>query len=643
MSASWQRVLGLMIASASLVAGCSSAKKIDTGGACVLNSDCNQGLVCTWGKCHVACHTSADCQPGQSCITASAQSTVCESPTACIYNSDCPTGLMCATDQQCRQQCQKDVDCTSGQICTSTQTCAEPNQVDSNKNLITDGGVSGSGGASGAGGTGEAGGDAGAPDTSGAQPDAPFGGLDSGVDLVTAASDVGASEVDAAPAPIDAPEAAANLVASPETLALGTVARGQSSKEGHIIISNQGQQSSGVITFHTDNTEFVIQDPASGDCISGTTVLSAGANCTVWVTLTPVATGARTGMFTFQATPGGSGTVNLQGTGSCATDTLPDAQGQCVPMAGVVWQQRGTQDVWYGVASSADGSKLIAAATGAMYGGKLYISGDSGATWTLTGTSVGVQDWWSVASSADGRTLVAVSGVVFTSGDFGATWTQTTAPSQFWWSVASSADGTKLVAAANGGGVIGGGVGDAYIYTSGDSGATWTETGSLQAWRSVASSYDGTKLVAVADDQVHGGYIFTSGDSGATWTQATAPQKAWRSVASSYDGTKLVAVAYGSNAYTSGDSGTTWTEQIGSVQSWQSVASSSDGTKLVAVAGGLGMGNSGYIYTSIDSGATWKQRGFSQNWTSVASSADGTKLVAVVDDGYIYTSAGPVP
>ena len=559
MSASWQRVLGLMMVSASLVVGCSSAKKIDAGGACVLNSDCNQGLVCTWGKCHVACHTSADCQPGQSCITASAQSTVCESPTACIYNSDCPTGLMCAIDQQCRQQCQKDVDCTSGQICTSTQTCAEPNQVDSNKNLITDGGVSGSGGASGAGGTGEAGGDAGAPDTSGAQPDAPFGGLDSGVDLVTAASDVGASEVDAAPAPIDAPEAAANLVASPETLALGTVARGQSSKEGHIIISNQGQQSSGVITFHTDNTEFVIQDPASGDCISGTTVLSAGANCTVWVTLTPVATGARTGMFTFQATPGGSGTVNLQGTGSCATDTLPDAQGQCVPMAGVVWQQRGTQDVWYGVASSADGSKLIAAATGAMYGGKLYISGDSGATWTLTGTSVGVQDWWSVASSADG---------------------------------------TKLVAAANGGGVIGGGVGDAYIYTSGDSGATWTETGSLQAWRSVASSYDGTKLVAVA---------------------------------------------YGSNAYTSGDSGTTWTEQIGSVQSWQSVASSSDGTKLVAVAGGLGMGNSGYIYTSIDSGATWKQRGFSQNWTSVASSADGTKLVAVVDDGYIYTSAGPVP
>jgi hypothetical protein len=96
MSLSWFRLLGLIVVSASLAAGCGGAKKIDVGGACILNSDCNQALVCTWGKCHVACHTSADCQPGQSCIIASAQSTVCESPTGCIYNSDCPTGSLFA-------------------------------------------------------------------------------------------------------------------------------------------------------------------------------------------------------------------------------------------------------------------------------------------------------------------------------------------------------------------------------------------------------------------------------------------------------------------------------------------------------------------------------------------------------------------
>ena len=73
MLASWLRLLGLMIVSAWLAAGCSGPSKIDVGGTCVMNSDCNQGLVCTWGKCHTACHTSADCPVGESCITASDQ------------------------------------------------------------------------------------------------------------------------------------------------------------------------------------------------------------------------------------------------------------------------------------------------------------------------------------------------------------------------------------------------------------------------------------------------------------------------------------------------------------------------------------------------------------------------------------------
>jgi hypothetical protein len=70
----------------------------------------------------------------------------------------------------------------------------------------------------------------------------------------------------------------------------------------------------------------------------------------------------------------------------------------------------------------------------------------------------------------------------------------------------SSSDGTKLVAVAGGFGSAG------YIYTSADSGATWTQKGTKQNWMSVASSSDGTKLVAVDASLFvdQGGYIYTS-------------------------------------------------------------------------------------------------------------------------------------
>ena len=45
----------------------------------------------------------------------------------------------------------------------------------------------------------------------------------------------------------------------------------------------------------------------------------------------------------------------------------------------------------------------------AACGGYLYTSGDSGATWMQTGTSLGAQNWASVASSSNGTKLVAVA------------------------------------------------------------------------------------------------------------------------------------------------------------------------------------------------------------------------------------------
>ena len=263
---------------------------------------------------------------------------------------------------------------------------------------------------------------------------------------------------------------------------------------------------------------------------------------------------------------------------------------------------------------------------------KTFITGSTagGGTWVWTEQDAPNREWYGVASSADGTKLVAVveDGYIFTSTDSGENWTaRKDDDERRWKGVASSSDGTKLVA-------VNGGSHHGKIYTSTDSGENWTARYENEEWRAVASSSDGTKLVAVVND----GYIYTSSDSGENWKARKADkERNWQGVASSSDGTKLVAVEWDGYIYTSSDSGVTWKAR-GENKHWRGVASSADGTKLVAVADG------DYIYTSADSGVAWTNRGVEKVWVAVASSSDGTKLVAVTyadyeegDDNYIYT------
>jgi len=281
---------------------------------------------------------------------------------------------------------------------------------------------------------------------------------------------------------------------------------------------------------------------------------------------------------------------------------------------GVSWTPHGPSAGWDSIASSADGTKLIAGVSG----GQIYTSADSGTTWTPHGPSA---NWGGVASSADGTKLVAgvIGGQIYTSTDSGATWT-THGASSNWLAIASSADGIKLVAGINGG----------QIYTSTDSGTTWTPHGPSTNWLAATSSSDGTKLAA----SVHNGQIYTSADSGVTWTPHGSSAD-WRNngIASSADGTKLVAGVWGGQIYTSIDSGATWTPH-GPSANWHSASSSADGNKLLAADDG------GQIYTSTDSGNTWSQpQGSSKYWYASACSADGTKLVVVdTSPGQVYTS-----
>ena len=302
------------------------------------------------------------------------------------------------------------------------------------------------------------------------------------------------------------------------------------------------------------------------------------------------------------------------------------------------------------VASSADGSKLVAA------GNLIYTSTNSGATWTTSAAPNAV--WSSVASSADGSHLIAAAfdfgsgsflGLVYTSTNSGASWTPTGLPNAFWQAVASSADGNKLVAAN-----------DSQIYTSTNGGATWTLTSAPgQAWSALASSADGNKLVAAAIYGFlgAGGQIYTSTNAGVTWTATSAPNWEWSSVASAADGTRLVAAANKDRnsgqpgwLYISLDSGANW--QVSNVRApayWSSVASSADGSHLVAVARSDTNFNSSPIYFSLNGGGTWTYTSVpDQYWSGVASSADGCNLLALGNSGspanqsslYTFTCSG---
>jgi prepilin-type N-terminal cleavage/methylation domain-containing protein len=320
----------------------------------------------------------------------------------------------------------------------------------------------------------------------------------------------------------------------------------------------------------------------------------------------------------------GSAAIKESVAGKCSV-LVASASAQAASLGTLTWTQRASSGAreWWDIASSSDGSKLVASVGNSGY---IYTSTDYGTTWTQR-TSAGQRYWEDVASSSDGTKLIAIdSGAyLYYSNDSGSSWTENTAyGTSNWWTISTSSNGLKALAGAY-----------ARPFVSSDAGITWampTFSGGSPLAISSTISDDGTKMVIGQDN----GYLFTSTDSGVTWTQRSAPgSRIWRSVASSSDGSKVVA---SSNAYifTSADYGATWTQQTGAGMSpwWYGVAMSSDGTKISAVQ------NGGYIYTSVDSGVTWTQQtsAGSRGWKDIAISDDGLKMVAIPSNESIYTA-----
>lgn len=129
---------------------CGSDSPVKPGTACVVNSDCNNPLSCSFGTCHSACQESRDCPTGQRCVSAgpvmgagdagTSTVNVCQLAVekTCVQNSDCKAPLVCARDLQCRNQCREDRDCaTKSQKCIEN-VCADPDEFDATTMKLKD-------------------------------------------------------------------------------------------------------------------------------------------------------------------------------------------------------------------------------------------------------------------------------------------------------------------------------------------------------------------------------------------------------------------------------------------------------------------------------------------------------------------------
>lgn len=255
---------------------------------------------------------------------------------------------------------------------------------------------------------------------------------------------------------------------------------------------------------------------------------------------------------------------------------------------------------------------------------KIWVSHNHGATWTNyiggSGNNKLINEpWIAGAISSDGSHLAAASmnqASVWTSADSGVTWTSRTSTDLSglaWVSIASNSTGDKAVAVETGG--YGG------VYTTTNGGNDWilraTSTNQMnnQTFNKIISDNSGNNLTALALASEGEVNIWRSIDEGVTWVNKTSgsstlENKPWIDIASDGSGDKLVALGGygGANIYTSINGGDDWTDRStghSELQStyWNNVASNDDGSKLIATRRYTDRG----MFKSVDSGATWSQ------------------------------------
>lgn len=240
--------------------------------------------------------------------------------------------------------------------------------------------------------------------------------------------------------------------------------------------------------------------------------------------------------------------------------------------------------------------------------GYIYVSDDSGATWTEI-TSVGSKAWRKIRCDATGQYVLAMARNqnYYYSDDFGSTW-NAVAVSRDWRGCDVSGDGATMIIGSFDGN-------NPRIST--DYGATWGNSTAGTNNSDLAVDTDGSHFIRAH----YGNYLEISTNSDTSWADTTgAGSRNWRECAIDGDGSAMIGVYDGGGIYYTTNGGTSWTSAGVSI-TWASKADvSPDGTTMVGIADGKS-------HISTNSGTSWTSDSSSENWNDMVCSETGTYII----------------
>ncbi|MDX2012771.1 MAG: sialidase family protein [Myxococcaceae bacterium] len=224
----------------------------------------------------------------------------------------------------------------------------------------------------------------------------------------------------------------------------------------------------------------------------------------------------------------------------------------------------------------------------------LYVSTDTGATWTQRQTLLNVA---AIAAYTGGVLAIgtlppSTTPALHRSTDNGATWTPIAIPGTpanvCFGSVSTSTDGTVIAVGGNGAGSCP----STPVFLSGNSGTTWSPSGvggPFQNRAQIVNVARNGSLIVVASD-VGDVPVFSTADLGATWTSSGSTFARGNPIAAN-DGQRIIVVGIGQpplapapfqvGVFSSNDRGLTWTTTLTPMgRSLSSFAASGDLTTL---------------------------------------------------------------